>query len=71
MGRPVTEVTVAGVRILVVVIQLIDREKKIESLTGEAKKNLLQQGVMWNFPLLYAQSTVRITESKAVTSEGG
>jgi len=35
------------------------------------KKNLQQQGVVWNPSLLHAESTERITESKAVTSEEG
>ena len=38
MGRPVVEVTAAGVRTLVVVIQWIDREKKIVAHGGSEKK---------------------------------
>jgi hypothetical protein len=40
------EVTVAGVRTLVVVIQWIGREKKIVAHGGSEKKNPLQQGVV-------------------------
>ena len=38
MGRPVVEVTAAGARTLVIVIQTIDREKIIVANRGSEKK---------------------------------